>query len=458
MFPFVVLAFAPALDPSAATPAAAAVQCELNAATLGLKGVLQPGATQNALRAATASDPCAAAPLVPMRVAVLDDDQPSYASPSASKSSTPPRFTLEVSGGGEVQSLRSATVIPTFSQSGYYVVASPSPSGPITYPGGSFEGAPGSNQGPTSSPTGAVTRLKTDATGERLEIKLGYAPDGFDRSDWRFSVGADLNDGTISQRLPGTPLSAGAPNISTGAAPAVSCIILSVFTGQCADFGLAVPFTRNVFMIPGSFNSPFQTQINTYVVDQKDTKFSTDGAIERVFHTPSPIGELQPSIGLELASSWWSFKEDRTIGAYQNGPQTAFLVGDQISGEGPTFSAKATFGVSGLIHDGWPIRWRLFGDTGADWAQLSLHGEDGVGGEIDRVHAAYGYGGELSYAITRGLSSVLTVQQQRTPYVASWLAPGGAGAGVTLNDAMGSTVDIREASTLIYTLSLRYRF
>jgi hypothetical protein len=273
-----------------------------------------------------------------------------------------PRIRIGVSDGAADYDIRSATSIPLFSQSGTYVVTSPSSTGPVTFPGGAF--LPSS-----ATPAGAV-RLKTDAWENQVRVSSSFASDGFDRAGWRLSAAVGFDAGTIHEHL-ARPLVAAAPNIDLTATPQVSCVILDLQSGQCALFGLAVPFTGQAFQLAGQFNSPFQSQVKSYDVRQSNRRFSLEGGAARVFALPSPMGDLDLTVGADFGGRYWSFDQTRTIDAVAQGQSVDFVASYHNRGDGPGFTAKAKLAVSGAVWPAWPLRWTLFGDYGAEWVELT---------------------------------------------------------------------------------------
>jgi hypothetical protein len=146
----------------------------------------------------------------PSRVSQAAPELPPAPSRSEGVSETAPQqhFRIEVGDGAADYHISSTTSIPVVSQSGSYVVTSPSPAGPVTYPGGTFVPS-------TSTQTGSV-RLKTDAWENQAHVNSTFAPDGFDRPGWRFLTGLEFDTGTIHQHL-AAPLVASAPNIELSA-------------------------------------------------------------------------------------------------------------------------------------------------------------------------------------------------------------------------------------------------
>jgi len=249
-----------------------------------------------------------------------------------------PHIRVGVSDGAADYDIHSATSIPLVSQSGSYVVTSSSPTGPVTYPGGSFRPS-------STTPAGAV-RLKTDAWENQARVLSSFASDGFDRPGWRLSLAVGFDSGSIHEHLAG-PLVASAPNISLTAPPQVSCVLVSAFTGECFRFALAVPYTGQAFQLAGQFSSPFQSEIKSYDVRQSDRRFSVEAGAAHVFAVPSPIGALDLTVGADFADRWWSFDQTRTIDLAPLGQTTDYVASYHNRGEGPGFSAKAKLAVSG---------------------------------------------------------------------------------------------------------------
>jgi hypothetical protein len=299
-------------------------------------------------------------------------------------------------------------------------------------------------------------RLKTDAWESRVRVNSSFASDGFDRPGWRLSAAIGLDNGTIHERL-ARPLVASAPNIDLTAPPQVSCELASAFTGQCVVFGLAVPFTGQAFQLAGQFNSPFQSEVRSYDVRQSDRRFSVEGGAARVFAIPSPAGDLDLTVGAEFGGRWWSFDQTRTIDAVAQGQATDFVARYHNRGEGPGFSAKAKLAVSGAVWRAWPLRWTLFGDYGAEWAELDIHDDHGFTAVLNRTRPVSDFGGEIEYDLSRALSVAVMVQQQRTPYVSSVLSAG-IGPGVGVNDGSGSFFDLLETNVRVYSLLIQYGF
>ena len=368
--------------------------------------------------------------------------------PVGERLSGEPRFRIGVSDGAADYDIRSATSIPVVSQSGLYQVVSPSPTGSVTFPGGTFSPA-------TTTPAGAV-RLKTDAWENQVRVNSSFASDGFDRPGWRLSAAIGLDTGTIHEHLAG-PLVASAPNIDLAAPPQVTCVLVSAFTGECFEFGLAVPYTGQAFQLAGQFNSPFQSEVKSYDVRQSDRRFLVEGGAARVFAVPSPVGDLDLTVGADFGGRWWSFDQTRTIDAVAQGQTADFVASFHNRGDGPGFSAKAKLALSGAIWRAWPLRWTLFGDYGAEWAELTIHADQGGSAVLNRTRPVSDFGGEIEYDLSRAVSIAVIVQQQRTPYVSSVLSAGiGPGAGI--NDGSGTFFDLLDTNVRIYSLLIQYGF
>lgn len=356
-------------------------------------------------------------------------------------------FHLGVSTSHDELHTRSDVVIPRVIETGLYVVTSPSPTGPITYPGGSFTGLT-PFQGPTFTPGPGSVRLNSRGESNAIAGRFGFAPTGWS-DGWRFGAEVALSRGFQKEDL-GGPLIAPPPDIQTSATPTVSCVLSSAFTGSCFRYGLGVPFSRTIFATPGSFNSPYQTEVDVYDVRQRSNQFTLALTADRAFTFRSPLGPLTAVAGVGVTGAWWSLAEDRTIAALQEGPQTAFVTRIHTSGEGPTFGAQIEGGLEGGMP--WlPVRWSLSGQAEQEWAQLSLHGPGGVGAVVSRARTITSYGAALIYPVSHYRFG-LGVERVRVLSAATHLAPGGDGGGVTLNDAMGTTVRIVDAP------AWRYRF
>ncbi|HEY2482221.1 MAG TPA: hypothetical protein VGI30_08500 [Caulobacteraceae bacterium] len=367
----------------------------------------------------------------------------------AGETAQPLRVRIGISDGAANYHIRSTTSIPVISQSGIYVFNSSSPTGPVSFPGGTFVPS-------TITQTGSV-RLKTDAWENQARASSTFASDGFDRPGWRLSVGLGLDSGTIHQHLAG-PLVASAPNVDLAATPQVrGCVVLSAQTGQCFLYALAVPFTGQAFQLGGEFNSAFQSRVNSYDVRQSERQFSVEGGVGRAFALPTPIGPLEVTPGAEFGARWWSFGETRTIDAVAQGQTSDFLFSDHTRGEGPGFSARAKLALSGAVWPSWPLRWTLFGDYGAEWVELNIHNDQGLTAVLNRARPVSGYGGEVEYDFSPAMSLAVVVQQQRIPYVASVLT-NGVGPGVTLNDGSGTFLELLDTNATIYSLVVQYGF
>ncbi len=380
---------------------------------------------------------CRAGP-APAQVAHAEHAVPAPPPPVSGRLAEGPRIRIGVSDGAADYDIRSANTIPLVTQSGSYVVTSPSPSGPVTFPGGAF--VPSS-----TTPAGAV-RLKTDAWENQARVSSSFAPDGFDRPGWRLSAGLGLDSGTIHEHLAG-PLVTAAPNIDLAAPPQVGCVLASAFTGQCVLFGLAVPYTGQAFQLAGQFNSPFQSEVKSYDVRQSDRRVSAEAGAARVFAVPSPVGALDLAVGADLGARWWSFDETRTIDAVAQGQSTDFVASYHNRGEGPGFSAKAKLAVSGAVWPAWPLRWTVFGGYGVEWVELNIHDDNGITGVLNRTRPVSDFGGELEYDLSRALSLAVIVQQQRTPYVSSVLSAGDE-----------PEFDLLNTNVRIYSLQIQYGF
>jgi hypothetical protein len=234
-------------------------------------------------------------------------------------------------------------------------------------------------------------------------------------------------------------------------------VILDLQTGQCALFGLAVPFTGQAFQLAGQFNSPFQSEVKSYDVRQSNRRFSLEGGAARVFALPSLMGDLDLTVGADFGGRYWSFDQTRTIDAVVQGQSADFVATYHNRGEGPGFTAKAKLAVSGAVWPAWPLRWTLFGDYGAEWVELTVHDDRGFSAVLNRTRPVSDFGGEIEYDLSRALSIAVIVQQQRTPYVSSVLSAG-IGPGVGVNDGSGGFFDLLDTNVRIYSLLIQYGF
>jgi hypothetical protein len=230
-----------------------------------------------------------------------------------------------------------------------------------------------------------------------------------------------------------------------------------VQTGQCFLYSLAVPYTGQVFQLGGEFNSPFQSRVNSYDVQQSEKRFSAEGGVGRMFALPTSIGPLELTIGADFGARWWSFGETRTIDAVAQGQTSDFLFSYHTRGEGPGFSGRAKLSLSGAVWPSWPVRWTVFGDYGTEWIELNIHNDHGLTTVLNRTRPVAAFGGQIEYDFSRAVSVAVNVQQQRTPYVATTLT-NGAGSGVSLNDGFGTFVDLLDTNATIYSLVLQYGF
>ncbi len=343
----------------------------------------------------------------------------------------------------------SLSSIPIVQQTGSYQVVSASPTVPITYPGGSFVVA-------SSSPTGDAVQPRTKSWDDQHALRLVFAPGGLDVLGWRFSVDGRLDDGTVKESL-AAPLVAPTPNIQLSATPAQSCIILSLFTGQCALFGRSVPFTRQVFQAPGDYNLPTQTQISTFDLTQHSQRNSLGTGAEDTFAHQTPWGPITLSLGVETRASWWSLTDVRTVGALPEGPVTAFTAVYRTDVDGPAFSAVAKVGVGGNVAVIPSLTWKVFGDLGGEWASLDVKNVRGQSIKLRGTRPVSGIGAETRYQFQHDVSLTLGVETRRSVLVSSVLTPSN-GEGVTLNDGSGVFVGFRDVSSWLYRLGVEYQF
>lgn len=301
----------------------------------------------------------------------------------------------------------------------------------------------------TSSPSGQSLRLKTGAWENQLRIGTTFATEGFDAPGWRLSGTLGYDAGTIHEHL-AHPFMAAAPNIDLAATPQVSCVLVSAFNGQCFEYALAVPFTGQAAQIPGPFNPSFASRVNRYDVRQSERRFSAAASAARVFGVPSPLGDLDLALGADIGARWWSLDITRTIDA------DTIQFSNHDRGDGPSFSAKAKLALGGSV-GGWPLRWTLFGDYGAEWVDLTLHDDQNLSAVLNRARPVYDLGGEVEYDLGRALSLTFMVKDERVPYVSNFLASGRP-SGAFINDGSATFFRLLDASALSYSVMVGYAF
>lgn len=349
---------------------------------------------------------------------------------------------IGVSEGRASADIHSTTAIPILNQSGLYAITSSIPNTPVTFPGGTFTAT-------TSTPTGNSVRLKSRAWENQLRVGATFASGGFDAPGWRLSGTLGFDSGTIHERL-ARPLAAAAPNIDLAATAQVSCVVFSAFSGQCFDYALAVPFTGQALQIPGPFGPPFASRVNSYDVRQSVRRFSAEAGAERVFGLASPLGDLDLALGADIGARWWSFDMTRAIDA------DTIQFSNHNRGQGPGFSAKAKLAIGGRV-GGWPLRWTLFGDYGAEWVDLTIHDDQNFSAVLNRTRPVYDLGGALEYDLSKAISLTFMVKDERVPYLSSFLASGRA-PGAFINDGSGTFFTLLDANALSYSVMLGYSF
>jgi|GEM_PF-6942928 len=358
-------------------------------------------------------------------------------------------FQIGWTEGYQTNHLGSLSSIPIVQQTGSYQVVSGSPTVPITFPGGSFIVA-------TTSPTGGAIQPRIRSWDDQHDLRLVFAPGGIGSPGWRFSFDGGLDDGTIKESL-ASPLVAPTPNIQLSATPALNCIILSLFTGQCALFGRSVPFTRQVFQAPGDFNLPTQTQISTFDLTQHGQRYGVAAGAEDTLAHQTPWGSVNLSLGVETRASWWSLTDVRTVAAQPEGPVTAFTAVHRTDIDGPAFSAVAKLGLGGGVAMVAPMTWKVFGDLGSEWASLDVQNSRRQSIRLRGARPISGVGAETRYQLPHDVSLTLGVERRRSVLVSSVFTPPNGG-GVTLNDGSGIFVGFHEASSWLFRLAAEYQF
>ena len=274
-----------------------------------------------------------------IREGSVQPEPPAVAQPILGQSSPefrPPRFHVSLTGGlADTESGLGA--IPIFAEAGSYQITSTSPNAPIVFPGRTFMPA-------TDTPSGQSVKLKTSAWEDQNTLSVGYARNGYHAPGWRFFASLSIDTGRIKESL-GAPLVSGPANIDLTATPSISCVLLSVATGQCQLFSLAVHYTAKTFGLPTAANSTTTMQVNEDTIEQNYTRVGFEGGVSRAFRVSPVLGGVNLTPGVEVGGHWWSFQESQILSYGQVGGCCAGTVSYASRGAGPGFSRRGYAGA-----------------------------------------------------------------------------------------------------------------